>query len=208
MIFSTLLMISELSSCKKPVSGPSPSESVASIQDTINGIAFSTTTQVIVPSIQSLQNGTFKVPANMSYFTDFTTSNTINTSTAYFFILNRRILAGAGDTTDYEIVLTSAYPIVAGTYPLYDTAQQHKAIDANPYSTTGSIEFAQTNGTLTLKEELRDSIASGYIIVTQMDMVNKLVSGSFSITDMRTKNSVPGVVTITGQFKNLPLQEL
>jgi hypothetical protein len=182
--------------CKKKSDSPAPSPTIVA-QVTINTKAYTATTQVLAPTDSAVYSGTFDPAiASTGSYLAYTSSRIDNSTKIYELFFYQANIPSSGDTIAAGLFIESTSPITTGTYSLYGTSNLPNA------TTLGVVTYNDSNGNYS------DSLASGSIVITQLDMANKKMSGTYSYTASGTKGSSPATLTVTnGSFTNIAIQE-
>jgi hypothetical protein len=204
-LFVKILIVGLLSmlifACKKKDSDAAapilPSNS--SSQVIINGESFSAYTQIIVPNKKVLSDKKYKppIPAGGGCFCIKDTTK-YSGITIYEFGFGQTNIPVPGDTVFLGFTIASLMPITAGTYTINGKGNNAKTL-TYPLAT---LIYGDTQNTY------EDSTGTGTITISYMDLVNKVVYGTYSYKGNGTKNSSPTTLNISnGQFNNVSLQE-
>ena len=209
-VIVAVLFISVQYSCNQKGPAPAPAAPPA-LQATINGKTYSAIASIGISTNSALVNGSkpIQFPANTNnMFMNYTYSDPTATYYTHHYVIGQMNISAPGDTTTFFITFTSNNPITTGNYPIYCQGDTTKLNNLPIQSTYVFFTYNPVSINSNNIQYITDSTTTGTFSLTKLDMTNKVASGTFSLTDTRTKGSNPSVLTISnGQFTNLPLQE-
>jgi hypothetical protein len=202
-LFVKILIVGFMSmlifACKKKDSDSAPiPSSISSSQVMINGETFSAHTKIIVPNKAVLSDKNYKppIPPGGGCFSIKDTTH-YSGITIYEFGFGQTNISAPGDTVFLGFSLASLMPIAAGTYTINNTGNNQ--IFTYPLA---NFFYGDTQNTYV------DSTGTGTITISYMDVVNKVVYGTYSYKGKGTKSSSPATISISnGKFNNVPIQE-
>jgi len=185
-------------SCSKKSSSNSSTPTPTGSQVTINSKTYSAGSFITVPNDTALISGTFTPSISSSgSYANYTYTQTVKGVKVYTLFYLQANIPTAGDTVISGVLIESGSPITTGTYTIYGVSN----LPTNS-TTIASVTYYETNA------NYNDSLATGTLTITNLDTVNKKMSGTYSYTASGTKGSTPATLTVTnGQFNNVSLQE-
>jgi hypothetical protein len=120
----------------------------------------------------------------------------VNSITTYNYLFLLARIPSTGDTIASGFALSSLAPLTTGTYPIFGSS-------TTPTSYPAAGEFYADS-----KTNYIDSLATGSVVITKIDMTNKVITGTYSYTATGGKGSNPATLTVTnGQLNSITLQE-
>ncbi len=184
-------------SCKKKSDSTPTPAAISGTQITINNKTYTASTHVNVPNDSALFSGSVHpVISSTGSYLSYTAPFTENTGKVYAFVFYQANISSPGDTISAGLEIQSPTAIAAGTYSLYGPGNIPNS------NTFGVVMYNDSKG------NYKNSIANGTVTITQIDMVNKVISGTYNYTATGANGSSPAALTVTnGAFINIPIQE-
>jgi hypothetical protein len=183
-------------SCSKKNESNSTNPTPTGTQVTISGQTYTAQSQIKIPNAEYFYDSGSnpQIPSGGGYlsFTDTITDGV----KLYEYTFFQADIPATGDTVALAFILYSTSPITTGTYPIYSDS---KTVTSYPAAV---FDYYDTRNTYS------DSIGTGTLTITKIDMTNKVVNGTYSYAGTGFKGSSPSTIAVTnGQLNNIGLQE-